>query len=112
MTEQPIKVLEAVFGFLCGFLSRVGQANPWEPLSPLRTVRATFMAHGSPPYIRRRDSIPLPPVFESFAIPHCLCLIADHILVAHTITACTLGTMGTPLPYRSPSLSIDLLQAI
>src|SRR5215475_11202238 len=39
-------------------------------------------------------------------------LVANVFLAAHAITACTLSTMGAPLPYRSPFLSIDLLQAI
>src|SRR6266446_1210604 len=30
-------------------------------------------------------------------------LTANIFLAAHAITACTLGTMGAPLPYRSPS---------
>ena len=32
---------------------RVGQAFPWEPLPPRRTVLATFMAHGSPSYFKK-----------------------------------------------------------
>src|SRR6266849_794613 len=31
-------------------------------------------------------------------------LTTSVFLVAHAITACTLGTMGAPLPYRSPSI--------
>ena len=55
------------------------------------------------PYCRSsgRRAVTLPPLLESFTVPHGLSLVGGHSLAAHAITACTSGTVMTPLPYRS-----------
>ena len=82
---------------------------------------APFSAHGSPPYFYElaegfcdntrypllvirfsSRAVILPPLFREFRTVVLMSLLAATVfLAAHAITACTLGTMMIPLPYRS-----------
>src|SRR5262249_12532997 len=89
-------------------VNRMTQKSPFELLLTASGIqhrvprRTTFTAHGSPPYIVGTIS-PFPrcvrvsPFLMVYAS-----LPTRFFLVAHAITTCTLGTTGTPLPYRFP----------
>src|SRR4030095_4323013 len=55
------------------------------------------------PFFRSEDCHPSPASgeFRTFSLSAYLSVAAHVILATHAITACTLGPMVTPLPYRS-----------